>query len=224
MKEGKQYARLAAYAAAAGAALASAGTADAAILYTSVNVPAGGDAGKIITGTNFRARVIASNNGGSSLKAGYMVGNAQYKINVGGRSALLLTANQAVGPGLGFGMTGLIFYVGFTNTNKFFNRGQFPTSSAGGYIGIRFGADGDANKYYGWMHIAKVNRTGPSFSIDGWAKETTANLPIQVGATGPAAVPEPTSCALALIALGAGGLAVHRRRRQEREALQDQAA
>ncbi len=101
-------------------------------------------------------------------------------------------------------------------------KGYFGPSLSG-YIGFYIGAWPSYN--FGWIHVATTS-SKLSYTIDSWAYENTTanNGNIAVGATTPAAVPEPTSCALALIALGAGGLAVHRRRRQERESLKDQVA
>ena len=226
VKEGKQYARLAAYAAAVGATLASAGTAEAGIVYSGVlNIIASGNTP--IAGTSFlvgvrnypsSARVTPNSRPYNySRKAGPIYGNTQTKIfTVGSNIAKFMVADEIIGSKPGFCSRGSLFNFG-QNGAGLFNLGQFYTT--GGYVGIRFGSDGAAHHYYGWMHIAQVDRTVPSFSIDGWAYETTADLAIKAGAT--VTVPEPTSCALALIALGAGGLAVHRRRRQERDALTD---
>ena len=220
VKEGKQYARFAAYAAAVGATLASAGTAEAGIQYTSLNGNlAASSSGAAVD--KFLAYAKTSSFNVFVKKWGYIAGTTAAKINSVGGLAALLGTNQTVGPssGRGFGERLYLFLVQRKNGAVTNSGGNFPTTSTGGYLGIRFGLNSDANKYYGWMHIAQVDRTVPSFSIDGWAYETTADLAIKAGAT--VTVPEPTSCALALIALGAGGLAVHRRRRQERDALTD---
>ena len=219
MKEGKQYARLAAYAAAAGAALASAGTAEAGIVYSGLTYSATSAPGTTITGTSFKARVMTST--GMHWKAGMISGNNSLQINLDQSfNARILAATQSVNVTANFKPFGLLFNVG-SGTNST-SVGQFRKST-GGYIGIKF--NGGSGVKYGWMHIAQVDPAVPSFSIDRWAYEDSG-IVINAGQimSAPATVPEPTSCARALIALGAGGLAVHRRRRQELEALQDQAA
>jgi hypothetical protein len=92
--------------------------------------------------------------------------------------------------------------------------GNFSPPPVSGYLALRFGAGPAYN--YGWMDITlnAYNQNGDTIVINGIAVESTLNTPIVTGDTGAgggsSAVPEPGT--LALLVLGATGLAALRRR------------
>ena len=77
-------------------------------------------------------------------------------------------------------------------------------------IGFRFDANGST--LYGWgrINLQQLGNGSASLTVAEWAYEDMGNA-IHVGDTGPQGADEPAS--LALLALGAGGLAAWRRRR-----------
>ena len=98
---------------------------------------------------------------------------------------------------------------------------HMPAGANNNYLGFTIPYAGDPlNKVnYGWFKIDSYNAGTHTFRVADWGYEQVPNTPIKAGDTvGAAAVPEPTSSALALIAMGAGGLAVYRKRKQEKEA------
>jgi hypothetical protein len=81
-----------------------------------------------------------------------------------------------------------------------------------GYVGFKFLSKGQT--HFGWAHVG-VGRTGPphslfSASISKWAYDTVPDQTIEAGQT--SAIPEPGT--LSLLALGAAGLAVLRKRKR----------
>lgn len=81
----------------------------------------------------------------------------------------------------------------------------FPTDQS--LIGFRFMSGADT--LYGWATI-DINFASKTVTIENWTYNTTPNAQVHVGET----VPEPSS--LALLALGAGGLAAWRKRKESR--------
>lgn len=79
------------------------------------------------------------------------------------------------------------------------------------YIGFRFDG-GSMTTLYGW---ARINVTSTSVTIAEWAYENSG-AGLNVGATSSAtAVPEPSTHSLALLGLGAAGVAAWRRRKAQ---------
>ena len=86
-----------------------------------------------------------------------------------------------------------------------FSGGQ--NASANGYYGVRFSAGG-SDYNYGWVAVTK---TGTSLTFGDASVETTINAPIAAGAV---ALPEPSTCAMALAGLACGGYSMFRRRKR----------
>ena len=225
--------RLLAYAVAAGAVLAAAGPADASVVYsglinktvTATNPGVNsavqitiGDTGALFSFFNnqhFMINKYRDNPGNWSYRSGYAgAGNALLNVANAGW-AVNIPKSSPVGKS-----GSLIPFMfdkekntkggGFTST-----RGNFLTS-AGGYLGFVITA-GAASGDTGWIHIDNIAENSSTYNIKDWAYQTDGT-PILAGDTGPTAVPEPTSSALALIAMGAAGLAIYRKRKQDAQA------
>ena len=86
----------------------------------------------------------------------------------------------------------------------------FNFNSSNNYVGFRFLNEGNGLVNYGWLQVSLgTSFTDSSRSIVGYAYETNGTG-ITVGNTS-TATPEPSS--LALLSIGAAGLAAYRRRR-----------
>ena len=100
------------------------------------------------------------------------------------------------------------FYAGSTTSDSQSHYGNWDADNQIKYCGVSFYKDdGSGDKVYGWIKIQRLTK-GSGKIID-WAYEDTINTPIAAGDTGP--VPEPAT-GLALLALGAAGIAAYRRR------------
>lgn len=88
---------------------------------------------------------------------------------------------------------------------------SFNAWGSGGFLPFKFISKGNA--YFGWAHvsISGNEKSGLTGHISQFAYETGPNTALRVGQTSPSAVPEPDT--LALLALGAIGLAVLRKKR-----------
>jgi hypothetical protein len=199
--------RLTRYSLAAGAVGLAAGTspADAAIVFSD-----NGGLGWTVTDG---IQIFFNYSGGSvgTGTAGLGVQNSSFFRFFNGNAP-----NQAGTAFLDSGIyitAGMAFVSGF-NTMTASGNGQsnFDDPPTSGYVALRFGVGPAYN--YGWMDITldAFNSGGDTIVIKGIAVESTPNTPIVTGDTGAgsSAVPEPGT--LALLVLGATGLAALRRR------------
>ena len=218
--------RLLAYAAAAGAALAAAGPAEASVVYTAID-PANQTVSKSspldlsIAGltVQFRAKTFTTlGTFSSNPKFGKGSATPLPGIFLHGMSGGMynLKLNSQINAALHFdGYSGDLF-----GRDSF---GQFGKSN--GYLGFKFSNIGGT--HYGWIQIqtllapayANTKAPDPYYKVVDWAYEDTKEF-ILAGDTGAAPVPEPSS--FALLAMGAGGVALYRKRRQDK--LKNQAA
>jgi hypothetical protein len=86
------------------------------------------------------------------------------------------------------------------------------TGNVSGYVGFR-----DPANHFGWIQIelSTIASAPREIQVLGYAYDTTANEAILAGDTGVAAAPEPGTIGLAVLGLGAAGIAAWRRRRAE---------
>ncbi len=206
--------RLLAYAAAAGALLAVAAPTDASVVYGTVangTVGLGSPVSVIFgAGTAFSFNLANANSHLYGNVKGIGSGASVAKYGSAGNPKALRFAQNA-----SIGSAGK--YHHYNNNPKLF--GNIGTSHPyqfsppdGGYLGVKFTSSGE---HYGWITIDAIAADYSSYHVKDWAYESTPATKIKAGDTGPVTVPEPTSSALALIAMGVGGVALFRRRKQE---------
>ena len=227
--------RLLAYAVAAGAVLAAAGPADASVVYGKVGYQLAYNEGfypvNIVdkVGNKIFAMYFVNSD---ALTAGHpanvfhsnafaMFPGLEAEVNVGamlsvnGNAASKLTRGDAVGGGGSFATGPSLFQIFNVNgPNKTY--GNF-LQGADGYLGFSIPA-GNGSNNFGWVHLDNftVAPNASSYRVVDWAYQNNGTA-ILAG-EGATAVPEPTSSALALIAMGAAGLAIYRKRKQDAQA------
>jgi len=196
--------RLAAYSLAAGAVIGGAG-AYATVHYTETNVtlntfPSSFDI--LFGGENKFSITLAHNVGGWNLAAvGANTANAMWRGTSMGTFAIPLDKGDAVKGGywgnnpISWNMAGYVTASSYT--------GNFRDTT-NKYLGVRFFLSGNTN--YGWV-AAQVNSNVTEVKITGYAYNDSMNGGIEAGSI----VPEAGS--LALLALGATGLAAWRKKR-----------
>jgi len=186
------------------AAVAAAGSAEAAVIYS-------GTQNISIAQSNSLNLDIDGDTQGDVLLKNYVFGGGNYQgASVNFFPGKMVTFN----PGLFNYVTSL--NAGFTvdtaalgtfvgsmaygaaNPNAQFN------SASGKFIGLQFPSG--SNNYNAWVRV-DVNNSGGSFNVVDWAYENVPGVSIVTGV-----VPEPVS-SLGLLAAGAAGVAVLRRRR-----------
>ncbi|MBA4107927.1 MAG: hypothetical protein C0485_19520 [Pirellula sp.] len=134
------------------------------------------------------------------VKAADIAGGTALALDGGNPTrAANLPSGSLIGPGLTFGSPGADQLTGISGGGP---AGNFQVSDGAGYIGVRFQLAGDT--HYGFVGYegagAENSANGHVFAL---GYETTPNTAI-------AAVPEPTS--LVMLAAGAAGLSLYRRR------------
>ncbi len=227
--------RLLAYAVAAGAVLAAAGPADASVVYGKVGYQLAYNEGvypvNIVdkVGNKIFAIFFVNSDALSTVvhpakvfhsNAFVMFPGLAAEIGVGamlsvnGNAASKLTRGDAVG-GTSFATGASLFQIFNVNgPNKTY--GNF-LQGADGYLGFSIPA-GNGSNNFGWVHLDNftVAPNVSSYRVVDWAYQNDGTA-ILAG-EGATAVPEPTSSALALIAMGAAGLAIYRKRKQDTQA------
>lgn len=185
------------------AAMAAAGSTEAAVIYSGTqNI-------SIAQFSSLNLDIDGDTQGDLTLK-NYVFGGGNYQgatvnffpgkmvtFNSGLFYVTALNAGFTVDSSAVGNFTGSMAY-GSANPNA-----QFNTAS-GKFIGLQFPSG--TNNYNAWVRV-NVNNAGGSFNVVDWAYENIPGVGIVTGV-----VPEPVS-SLGLLAAGAAGVAVLRRRR-----------
>jgi hypothetical protein len=151
-------------------------------------------------------------------QAGNEVGSSQ-SFN-GAQCVAELRAGHRIGAGKKFNPNALsMFEIVATNSNSAtLNCPWHGKGNTGGFTALKFVVSGET--YYGWAHVV-LTSTGPV--LRGYAYESNPNQSIEAGATKGAeaadashapVLPGPQPASLGMLALGAPGVAVWRRREE----------
>jgi hypothetical protein len=140
----------------------------------------------------------------STSTASLSGGSAPKSFVVNGRNLKKLTAGSLVSAGVS-----LHYFVGVTRSGLKEDVSSAFQFNTPGQFGFRFTNASDT--YYGWGSLTLVPFVGQGFVITEAYYNTTPGGAISVGAV-PQAVPEPSS--MALLGLGAAGVAAWRSRRK----------
>jgi len=233
--------RLNSYALAAGAAgvgmLALAGPAEAKIVYTPANIPIIQDGGPVELDLNhdgindFEFSNITTTEGVRRLEGYHQsslgVDPVQQSNRVRAVAIKGTLAAAALPKGKNVGPHGL-FQPGQSNLNMWACAGGTSGGGCGGpwidvrqaYLGLKFVIKGKT--HFGWAHIRQAGETSPT--IVGYAYETVPNKPIVTGkrngmdesrveqSSAPPSLPAPEPATLGLLAMGAPGVSIWRRK------------
>jgi hypothetical protein len=208
-----------AYAAAAGSGLALTTSAEASIIYSgSLNKSASVGSGIAtwqtnINGVNFIGRaenvVIADGGRYFTRNSGVLNGASWLRNGSGNVKMLASGAKISNGAGNGFGNGSGNLHQVFSNTSRRSATHGTWANGATGFAGIK--VDGDL----GWAELkfGYGIRDYASLTLLGWAYETEAGQSINAGEMPTAAVPEPSTGLMALLATGCVGVSAWRKRR-----------
>jgi hypothetical protein len=218
------------YAAAAGSGLAMTTSAEAGIISYSgppQTATAGGNSGNQwstkIDGVNFIGRVSRQ----TQTSGGYfhfpnhkgvalLSGGGSFLKNASGRLANLASGAKISNGAGSFGNNGSagVLHYRHQTVNHTNSHGSFQKSEAE-FAGIKIGSN------FGWMELewgGDSNNNPSSITLLGWAYDTVAGEAIVAGQTVSAAVPEPSTALMTLLAAGPVGVLAWRKRRQKQAA------
>ena len=205
MKKNLNNSKLIVYSAAAGAALTIAPNAFAEIIHQTVNLTFGGGPG----GTE--PLTMEGSNPEISFRGSSMMGARLYCIRLNDNLSVYGVGGNSI-KALSFGD-----YIGSATNIPNYENGNFFSSNSMGmtargswtqnhqtnYFSVSFNKE-SGGKVYGWIQLERL--TSDSGKVIAWGFENTG-IKIQAGA-----LPEPAT-GLALLALGAAGIARYRRKR-----------